>query len=159
MNVRPGAFSFAASGAAVAASLLAYPFLPRRVATHFRADGRPDRESVRAVAALGLPAVMVGIALLNEGVWSWPGGSDREDGDSGARARKQAVNVAELGLLANNLALLAYGLSLPVDMARVPRAIYGLCSSASAKFCPRCRATGRTNSARVVHALICPDLL
>src|SRR5579859_4456783 len=119
MNVRPGALSFAASGAAVAASLLAYPFLPRRVATHFRADGRPDRESVRAVAALGLPAVMVGIALLNEGVWSWPGGSDREDGDSGARARKQAVNVAELGLL-------AYGLSLPVDMERVPRAIYGL---------------------------------
>src|SRR5579859_3380432 len=125
MNVRPGALSFAASGAAVAASLLAYPFLPRRVATHFRADGRPDRESTRAVAALGLPAVMVGVVLLNESVGSWPGGGDREDGDSGARAREQAVDVVELGLLVNHLALLAYGLALPVDMERVPRAIYG----------------------------------
>ena len=125
MNIRPGALSFVASGAAVVASLLAYPFLPRRVAAHFRADGRPDRESARAVAALGPPAVMVGMALLNEGVGSWPGGSDREDGDSSARAREQALDVAELGLLVNHLALLAYGLSLPVDMERVLRVTYG----------------------------------
>lgn len=125
MNVRPAALAFAASGAAVAASVLAYPFLPRNVASHFRTDGRPDRESSRAIAASRLPAVMVGIAVLNESVGSWPGGGDREDGESGARAREQAVGVAELGLLMNHLALLAFGLSLPVDMERVPRAIYG----------------------------------
>ena len=34
-------------------------------------------------------------------------------------------DVVELGLLVNHLALLAYGLSLLVDMERVPRAIYG----------------------------------
>ena len=79
MNVRPGVLSFAAIGGAVVASLLTYPFLPRRLATHFRADGRPDRKSARAVAALRLPAVMAGIALLNESVGSWPGGNDRQD--------------------------------------------------------------------------------
>ena len=125
MNLRPGSLSLAASGAALAASLVAYPFLPRRVAIHFRADGRADREGARALAALALPATMSGMALLNASVGSWPGGDDRDDADSGARARARAVDIAALGLFVNHLALLAHGLSLPVDMERLPRAVFG----------------------------------
>ena len=126
MNVRRRAISLAATGTALGASLLAYPFLPRRVATHFRWDGRPDRHTGRGVATLRTPALMAGIAILNQRLGAWPGGSDREDTESGVQALGEAIDVAELGLLLNHVALLANGLSLPMDMQRVPRAICGV---------------------------------
>jgi uncharacterized membrane protein len=63
MTFSPRTTSFAATAIAVAASVLAYPFLPKRVATHFTAKNRPDRYSARASAVLRLPAVMAGVAI------------------------------------------------------------------------------------------------
>ncbi|MGI8825328.1 MAG: DUF1648 domain-containing protein, partial [Chloroflexota bacterium] len=77
------ATSLATTATAAVASALAYPFLPNRVATHFNADGQPDRYGSRATAALTLPAVMVGMKILNDRLGAWPGSRDREDIDSG----------------------------------------------------------------------------
>jgi uncharacterized membrane protein len=110
---------------AVAASALTYPFLPRRVATHFDARGRPVRYSARSVAVLTSPAMMAALALLNERLGAWPGARDRENVDSGIRARHDAVELGLVALLSTHLGLLAGGLGLPLNIGRVRRAIYG----------------------------------
>jgi uncharacterized membrane protein len=118
---RPGPAGLAA--AAAVASALAYPFLPERVAVHFDAHGRPDRYTPRSNAALRLPLVMAALALANARMGAWPGARDRDDADSGVRAREDAVSLSELAVLLSQLALLAQGLGLPLDTSRVPRAM------------------------------------
>ncbi len=117
--------SLAATATAAGASVLTYPFLPKRVATRFDADGRPSGYSSRARAALGMPVAMVALALLNDLIGAWPGGRDREDADSGIRARDAAIGLTELALLPAHVAILANGAGVPIDMSRVPRAVYG----------------------------------
>jgi uncharacterized membrane protein len=131
-----------ATAAGAAASALAYPFLPRRVATHFDARGRPDRYAARFIAVLRSPAVMATLALMNERFGAWPGALDRDDVDSGLRARDQAVGLYELALLLTDLALLARGLGLPLDMRRVPRAVYSVLIVALGNVMPKLPRNG-----------------
>lgn len=116
---------FAATAVAAAASALAYPFLPDRVATHFDADGRPDRFGSRASAAVTLPATMAGLAVVNRRLGAWPGGRDREDRGSGVRALDEAIGVVNVALLPAHVAILARGVGAPVDMSRVSRGVLG----------------------------------
>jgi uncharacterized membrane protein len=115
-----------AAALAGAASILAYPFLPKRVATHFDAEGRPDRYRSRTSAAVGFPAMMLGIQVLNDRLGGWPGGQDRDDRDSGVRARDEAIALAEGGLLVGHLAILANAAGLPVDLRAVNRGVSGV---------------------------------
>jgi hypothetical protein len=79
-----------ATAAAAVASALAYPFLPRRVVTHFDARGRPDRSVARQSAVVRSPAIMAALALIDERVGAWPGAHDR---DNDARIGCQAPAV------------------------------------------------------------------
>lgn len=117
--------SLASIAAAAAASAAAFPFLPRRVATHFTADGQPDRYGSRASVALTLPVTMGGIEVVNDLLGAWPGGSDRDDRQSGVQARNEAIGLTELALLTSHLAVLARDVGLPVDMSRLSRAVFG----------------------------------
>jgi uncharacterized membrane protein len=134
--------SLAATAAAAAASALAYPFLPDRVATHVDDDGQPDRYGSRAAAVLGLPALMLGMTLLNDRLGAWPGGTDREDGASGARARDEAIGLVEMALVAAHLGVLANGLGVPVDMSRVSRGVYGVLMIGLGNLMPRLPRNG-----------------
>lgn len=115
MTISARTLSSVAAATATAASALAYPFLPRRVATHFDMGGKPDRFGSRTAAALGLPAVMAGITIANDRLGGWPGGRDREDSRSGAQARNQAVGIITWALLPAHLATLANGKGLHVE--------------------------------------------
>ncbi|HEX6507011.1 MAG TPA: SdpI family protein, partial [Chloroflexota bacterium] len=134
--------SQAAIALAAIASALAYPFLPRRVATHFDSDGRSDRSSSRVSAALMLPATMAGLMLLNDRLGAWPGSRDREDTDSSVQVRDEAIGLVELALLPSHLAILAKGLGVPVDMSRVQRAVYGVLLIALGNILPRLPRNG-----------------
>lgn len=134
--------SYAATGCAAVASALAYPFLPERVATHFDADGRPDRESSRRSAALQLPALMAALAVLNDLLAAWPGSRDREDRDSGVRARDQAIALTELALLPSHLSLLARGVGMRVDPPRITRAVNAALIVALGNLLPRLPRNG-----------------
>jgi uncharacterized membrane protein len=136
------ATSRAATVSAAVASVLAYPFLPARVATHFDADGKPDRYGSRASAAVTLPAVMLGMSVLNDRLGAWPGGHDREDVASGIRARDEAIALVDLALLPAHLAVLANGLGVPVDMSRVSRGVYGVLMIALGNVMPRLPRNG-----------------
>jgi uncharacterized membrane protein len=126
MNLSPRTTWIGAPAIAAAASALAYPRLPQRVATHFGATNRPDRFSARTMAVLRAPALMAAIAIANDRFGGWPGARDREDVGSGARARGEAIGLFELALLFNHLAILANGLGVPLDMPRVQRAVYSV---------------------------------
>lgn len=117
--------SLAAIGAAAGASAVAYHFLPARIATHFDEDGQADRYSSRVSAAVTMPAVMGALLAANDLFGSWPGGRDRQEGDTGAQARDQAIGLIESALLASQLAVLANGVGLPVNMSRVSRGVLG----------------------------------
>jgi len=136
------ATSLAVTATAAVASALAYPFLPNRVATHFDADGQPDRYGSRATAALTLPAVMKGLTVVNDRLGAWPGGRDREDADSGVQARDQAIALVDLALLPAHLAVLANGLGMPVDMSRVHRGVVGMLMVALGNVMPRLPRNG-----------------
>lgn len=136
------ATSLAATATATVASALAYPFLPDRVATHFDADGRPDRYGSRTGAAITLPALMVGLSVVNDRLGAWPGGRDREDDTSGIRARDEAIGLVDLALLQAHLAVLAKAVSLPVDMQRVNRAVYGVLMIGLGNVLPRLPRNG-----------------
>jgi uncharacterized membrane protein len=131
-----------ATAAAAVASALAYPFLPRRVATHFDVRGRPDRSVARQSAVLRSPAIMAAVALIDERVGAWPGAHDRDNVDSGERAREQAVGLSELALLFAHLAVLARALGLPLDLQRVQRAIYSLLIVALGNVMPKLPRNG-----------------
>jgi uncharacterized membrane protein len=117
--------SLVATAAAAVSSAVAYPFLPRRVATHFDLDGQPDRSGSRVSVALTLPTLMAGIEVVNDRLGSWPGGRDREDRASGVQAQDQAIGLVELALLSSHLAVLARGVGLPIDMSRLNRGTFG----------------------------------
>jgi uncharacterized membrane protein len=118
--------SLAATATAALASVLAYPFLPNRVAAHFDDEGRPDRYGSRVAAAITLPAIMAGLSVANDRLGAWPGSRDWEDNAAGAQARDQAIGLVELALLPPHLAILAHSLGVPVDMSRMPRVVYGI---------------------------------
>jgi uncharacterized membrane protein len=142
MNHPSRALSAAATVAAAAASALAYPFLPQRVATHFDADGQPDHYDSRFGAAVKVPAVMAGLLVLNDRLGGWPGRRDREDEASGADAREQMIGLSELVLLANHVAVLGKGLGALVDMGRVSRAVLGTFLVALGNLMPRLPRNG-----------------
>lgn len=120
------ATSLAATLTAAAASALAYPFLPDRVATQFNADGHPDRFGSRTAAAVTLPATMLGLTVINDLLGGWPGSRDREDFHSGAQTRDEAIGLIELALLPTHLVTLANGVGVPVDTNRVLRGVFGM---------------------------------
>lgn len=126
MTIRAHSISRAATATAAIASAFAYPLLPERVATRFDTDGQPNRFSSRLSAAVMLPATMVGLSFLNDRIGGWPGGGDRENSLSGAEARDAAIGLVDLALLLTQLAVLARGLGLPIDMRRVERSVYGV---------------------------------
>lgn len=134
--------SLAATTTAAAASALTYPFLPNRIATHFDADGRPDRYSSRTSAAVLFPIMMLGMNVLNDRLGAWPGGRDREDRDSGAQARNEAIALTELALLPAHLAILAKAAGLPVDMRSVNRCVYGVLLVALGNVLPKLPRNG-----------------
>jgi uncharacterized membrane protein len=129
--------SRAATATAAVASALAYPFLPRRVATHFDEQGHPDRYRSRTAAVVSFPATMLGIQVLNDRLGSWPGGEDRNDRESGVRAQDEAIALTELSLLPAHLAVLAKGAGLPVDMGLVNRAVFGVLMAALGNVLPK----------------------
>ena len=118
--------SLAATATAAVASALAYPFLPKRVATHFDDEGRSDRYGSRLAAAITFPAIMAALTIANDRLGGWPGSRDWEDGNTGVQARDQAIGMVELALLPPHLAILAHSLGVPVDMSRMPRVVYGV---------------------------------
>lgn len=120
------AISLGAATAAAAASAVAYPFLPDRVATHFTIDGAPDRFGSRVSAAVTLPAIMFALKAANDHLAAWPGSHDRDEPDSGTRARDDAMAFVELSLLIAHLSVLARGVGGQIDMNRVPRACLGI---------------------------------
>jgi len=126
MTVPSRSTSLAVTAAAAAASVLVYPFLPKKVATHFDDEGRPNGYGSRLSAALTLPAVMAGLLIANDRLGGWPGGKDREDRKSGVDARDEAMGMVELALLPAHLSMLAKGLGAPVDMSRVSRGVLGV---------------------------------
>jgi len=128
--------------AAAVASAVAYPFLPDRVATHFDAEGRPDGYSSRTSAAVRFPVMLLGIQVLNDRLGTWPGGRDRDDRDSGVRARDEAIALAELALLPAHLAILANGLGVRVDMSRVERGVYAVLLVALGNVLPKLPRNG-----------------
>ncbi|MDQ2740914.1 MAG: DUF1648 domain-containing protein, partial [Chloroflexota bacterium] len=134
--------SLAATTTAAAASALTYPFLPNRIATHFDADGRPDRYSSRASAAVLFPTMMLGMQVLNDHLGAWPGGRDRDDRESGVRARDGAVAMVELALLPAHIAILAKAAGLPVDMRSVNRCVYGVLLVALGNVLPKLPRNG-----------------
>jgi len=134
--------SLVATAVASMASALAYPFLPKRIATHFDVDGQPDRYGSRASAAIGFPAMMAGITVVNDRLGTWPGGRDREDAESGVRARNQAVALIELSLLSAHLDTLANGTGLHADMSRVNRVVYGVLMIALGNVMPKLPRNG-----------------
>jgi uncharacterized membrane protein len=134
--------SLAATATAAAASALAYPLLPKRVATHVDVDGRPDRFSSRESAALTFPAVMMGLIVLNDRIGTWPGSRDREDGDSGVHVRDKAIGLVDLGLLQAHLATLARGIGVPFDASRVDRGVYGMLMIALGNLMPKLPRNG-----------------
>lgn len=134
--------SRAATATAAIASALAYPFLPNRVATHVDEEGQPDRYGSRAAAVLTLPAVMLGLTIVNDRLGAWPGGQDREDRGSGIQARDRAIGLVELAILPDHLALLANGIGLHVDMRRVNRSVYGVLMIALGNVLPKLPRNG-----------------
>lgn len=125
MTISSRAASLGAVAVAAATSAVAYPFLPGRVATHFDEEGRPNGYSSRMMAAVLMPATMLGLQVVNDRLGKWPGSRDREASDSGTRARNEAIALTELGLLPAHLAILAEALGLPVNMRVVNRGVYG----------------------------------
>lgn len=115
-----------AIGTAAVASALAYPFLPTRVATHFDEEGLPDRSGSRARAAVLFPVMMLGLQALNDHLGAWPGGRDRDEHDSGRRAREEAIALMELAFLSGHLAILGNAAGLPVDMGAANRGVFGM---------------------------------
>ena len=85
---------------------------------------------------------MAALALMNERLGDWPGARDRDDVDSGVRARDQAVGLCELAVLMTHVALLARGLGLPLDMDRIPRAVYGVLIVALGNVMPKLPRNG-----------------
>lgn len=142
MSFPPRTTSLAATATAAAASVIAYPFLPRRVATHFDADGRADRYSSRTAAALTLPAVMMAFTIVNRSLGGWPGGGDREDAASGAQTRDEAIGLIQVALLPAHLAVLANGVGVPVNMSRIPRVVYGVLMIAMGNVMPKLPRNG-----------------
>ncbi|GAC1507070.1 MAG: SdpI family protein [Chloroflexota bacterium] len=142
MTIPYRATSRTAAAAATVASAVSYPFLPDRVATHFDSNGRPDRYSSRTSAAVRFPAMMLGIQMLNDRLGWWPGGRDRDDGDSGVRARDEAIALTELVLLPSHLAMLARGLGVRVDMSRVERGMYAVLMIALGNVLPKLPRNG-----------------
>ena len=136
------ATSRAATATAAVASALAYPFLPSRVATHFNVDGQPDGYGSRAAAALSLPAVMLGMTVLNDRLGAWPGSRDREDAESGVQARDEAIGLVQLALLPAHLAILANGVGVPIDMSRMLRGVYGVLMIALGNVMPKLPRNG-----------------
>jgi uncharacterized membrane protein len=134
--------SRAATLTAATASALAYPFLPRRIATRFDADGRPNRYSARTPATVLFPAMMLGIQVVNDRLGAWPGGRDREDRESAVQARDEAIALTELGLLPAHLAILANGLGVRIDMNRVERGVYGVLMIALGNVLPKLPRNG-----------------
>jgi uncharacterized membrane protein len=134
--------SLTTTATAAVASAVAYPFLPNRVATHFDAEGRPDRYGSRANAAVSLPAVMAGLTIANDHLGAWPGSRDWEDGGAGVRARDQAIGLIDLALLPAHLTILARSLGIPVDMSRMPRVVYGILMIALGNVMPRLPRNG-----------------
>jgi uncharacterized membrane protein len=131
-----------ATATAAVASALAYPFLPNRVATHFDAEGHPDRYSSRLAAAVLFPAIMAGIQLINDRLGAWPGASDRDDVKSGAQARDEAVALTELALLSADLSVLSRAVGLPIDTGRLDRGVYGLLMVALGNILPKLPRNG-----------------
>jgi uncharacterized membrane protein len=117
--------SFVTAATAAAGSALAYPFLPDRVASRFDAEGRPTGYRSRLSAAVQLPAMMLGLQVLNDRLGGWPGGQDRDNRVSGVQARDEAMAAPEVGLLLGHLAILANAAGVPLDMNRVNRGVLG----------------------------------
>lgn len=131
-----------AAAAAAVASILAYPFLPKRVATRFDAEGRPSRYSSRTSAAVLLPAMMLGMPVLNDRLGNWPGSRDWENPGSGVQARNEAIALTELALLPVHVAVLANGAGLSVDMSVVNRSVFGLLMVALGNVLPKLPRNG-----------------
>ncbi len=125
MNFSFRTISIAATATAAVASAATYPFLPKRVASHFDEDGRADRFSSSASAAVTLPIVMAVMTVVNDRLGGWPGGRDRESPDSGVRARDESVALVELAMLASHAAALANAVDIHLDLDRLNRAVLG----------------------------------
>jgi uncharacterized membrane protein len=134
--------SLAATAAAAVSSAVAYPFLPKQVATHFDPEGEPDRHGSRVSVALTLPAMMAGLELVNDRLGTWPGGRDREDRASGVQAREEAIGLVELALLSSHLAVLAKGVGFPVDMDRLNRGASGVLTIGLGNLLPKLPRNG-----------------
>jgi uncharacterized membrane protein len=104
--------------AAVAASALAYPYLPGEMPTHWGFDGRPTNLMPRRFAAAALPAMMVWIGFITA-VVVWSASQTREGRDLPAWL-SPAVTSATMGLmLLLHIALLGSGLGWGISMPLV----------------------------------------
>ncbi|MGH2441788.1 MAG: SdpI family protein [Chloroflexota bacterium] len=129
--------SIAAITVATGASILAYPFLPRRVATRFNQDGRATAYGSRKSAAIVFPMMMAALLIFNDLLGRWPGGRDRENVASGERAREEAVGLVEMASLPTHLAILGIGIGLPISLRRLLPAVYGVLMVALGNVLPK----------------------
>ncbi len=136
------AISRATTVSAAVASALAYPFLPGRVVTRFDVDGRPHGYSSRTSAAVLFPTLMLGLQVLNGQVGAWPGERDREDRETGVRARDEAIALTELAFLPAHLAILANAVGFPVNMRVVNPGVYGVLLVALGNVLPKLPRNG-----------------
>jgi uncharacterized membrane protein len=126
MDIRYDRASLVSVIAATVVSVVAFPFLPEHVPTHFDADGEPDRYSSRLSAAVSMPVFMAALHVAGRVFGGWPGMHDRINEDSAARSVEDAIGMVELSMLPAHGATVARALGAPVDMDRTMQLSIGM---------------------------------
>lgn len=110
-------FGFVAAALAAAASVWAYPRLPPRVATHWSFSGVPDGYSSKLLAAVMLPAMILGLRAL---LCVLPRIDPKGDNYRKFASTYWLIFNGVIAFMAViHVAILAYGLGAPVRMDRV----------------------------------------
>jgi uncharacterized membrane protein len=115
---------FVVAALAALLSVWAYPQLPPRIATHWNIAGQPNGYSSRAFAALLLPLMILGVALLFQVL---PKLDPRRDNYAKfADTYWLLANSATVFLLAVHGVVIAHGLGRPVSVQRLMPIALGL---------------------------------
>jgi uncharacterized membrane protein len=142
-------------GAAVLASVLAWPHVPDPVTTRFNLQGEPIGQSGRALALLMLPGTMIWIGFLT---WAVTHSTlqTREARDLPAWTTSAAVSGMLAFLLALHLALLGMMMGWGISIALVMNLLVGVLMIALGRVMPRV-PPNPLFGVRTPRTLECPD--